>query len=393
MMRRVIANSRLWCLVLAAVVIVWRVTAFAEFKRTLLFFFSPSCHSCAAVKEEVIPEVEKKYGNLLQIEYHDVTDVEQYKALLALREQYHSSVPVNVPLIFFEGAFLSGRGEIKEKLLPLLEKALAVQHKENKPLPGIDLVASFKNFRPLAITTAGLADGINPCAFTAIVFFISFLAVQGYRRRELAIIGLSFIWAVFLTYLAIGLGLFNCLYLLKGFWIVSAIANAGVGLLSIALGIFSLIDFFKYRRTGKTEGLFLQLPQAVKNKIHGVIGYFYRVPGRSQASSRPHVMRLAVSALVTGFLVSILEAVCTGQLYLPTIIFVMKTSQYKWQALEYLLLYNVMFTVPLVAVFVLALLGTTSEQFASFMRRHLGLMKIILAAVLIGLGVFLLWRL
>jgi hypothetical protein len=49
-----------------------------------------------------------------------------------------------------------------------------------------------------------------------------------------------------------------------------------------------------------------------------------------------------------------------------------------------------MFITPLFGVFILALLGVTSEQFAAFFRRHLLAVKVLMAAVFFGLGVILL---
>ena len=200
------------------------------------------------------------------------------------------------------------------------------------------------------------------------------------------IVGLSFVFSVFVTYSLIGLGLFNFLYRLKGFWIFVKVFNLSVGIFSILLGSLALYDFFKFLKTKDTQGLALQLPGVIKNRIHKVIGDNYRKASGSK------IPRLILSALVTGFLVSLLEAVCTGQLYLPTIAFVLKTTTLKWQALLYLVYYNIMFILPLLAVLFLALLGVTSVQFASFLRKNLAIVKIIMAAVFLSLGIFLIFK-
>ncbi len=277
-------------------------------------------------------------------------------------------------------------------MLNRITAALVVSHKEES-LPKIDLITRFKSFTLIAIISAGLIDGINPCAFTVIVFFISFLALQGYRKRELIFIGLAFILAVFLTYLGIGLGIFNFFYTLAGFWVVTHLLNIIIGSLSIILGIFAIYDFIKFKKTDSTEDLILQLPLAVKERIHKVVGFFYRKsPQEKQEKSKPALGRLVFYALVTGFLVSLLEAVCTGQVYLPTISFVLKSTTLKLEALGYLLLYNIMFIAPLIVIFTLALLGVTSQQFSGFLKKHLGLVKIIMAVLFFGLGIYLLWR-
>jgi cytochrome c biogenesis protein CcdA len=260
-------------------------------------------------------------------------------------------------------------------------------------LPTVDLAVRFKSFKTVGIIAAGLGDGINPCAFTVIVFFISFLSLQGYRKKELVAIGLSFILAVFITYILIGLGLFNIIYSLDKFLWVRKIFNIAIGIFSITLGVLSVYDLVNFKKTSHTEGLILQLPETVKNQIHKIIGWHYRKPKESgRKESKPHILKLALSAVVTGFLVSFLELVCTGQLYLPTIKFALKNTQFKLQALIYLLIYNIMFIVPLTIIFILALLGVTSEQFSKFLRKHLEDIKILMALLFFSLGIFLLWR-
>ena len=112
---------------------------------------------------------------------------------------------------------------------------------------------------------------------------------------------------------------------------------------------------------------------------------------RSEVEQKP-LMVLAVSALVTGFLVSVLEAVCTAQIYLPTIVFILRTTGPKLKALGYLLLYNLLFVVPLLVIFSFALAGTTSERFQKVLRKHLGAIKILMGMMFLGLGIFLIWR-
>ena len=357
----------------------------------LTVFSSPSCHRCMQVKNELMPQIEREFEGRLLVEYLDISVIENYKLLLSLEEKYKAKIKNTWPVFYFEGNFLNAEGRVRDNLKKLIAKSLNKNNLEDKEnLPAIDLIAHFKTFQPLAIIMAGLTDGINPCAFTVIVFFISFLSLQGYKKKELTIIGLVFIFAVFITYLLIGMGLFGFFYRLKGFWLISKILNFSVGVFSIILGIFALYDFFKFKKTQETEGLLLQLPKAIKVQIHSIIGLHYRRNGAN--ISKPPIFKLASSALTTGILISILEAICTGQVYLPTITFVLKTTPLKLAALGYLLLYNLMFIVPLLIIFIFALWGVTSEQFSKLFKKHLLAIKILMAILFFGLGIFLLWR-
>jgi len=358
----------------------------------LTVFYSPGCHNCTKIKKEIIPLIEKEFSGRIKIEYRDVDNIENYKLMLSLEEKNNVEIENTMPVFHFEGYFLNGKGEVKNALEQIIILALDKPQANPAQMPAIDLMARFQAMKPLVVTLSGLIDGINPCAFTVIIFFISFLALQGYRKRALVVIGLTFISSVFITYLLIGLGLFSFLYRLEGFWLASRIINFSIGVFSIVLGVLSLYDFFKFKKTKETAGLILQLPQAVKAQIHSVIGQHYRnTQAKEKTGAEKNILSLVISAFITGFLVSMLEAVCTGQTYLPTIVFILK-SQYHLKAFAYLLIYNFMFIVPLLVIFLMALLGVTSGQFTKFLRSHLLSIKMLLALLFFVLGIFLIWR-
>jgi len=340
-----------------------------------------------------MPVIEKTYKDKLIIDSRDIADINNYKLSIALQDKYKVVLSEDLPIFYLNGQFLNGESDVTNKWRDFIENALRTKENvvaDDAPLPTVDLISRFQSFTPLAIIGIGLIDGVNPCAFTVIVFFISFLGVQGYRKKELIIIGLCFIFSVFITYLLIGLGAFEFLYSLNKFWIITKIINYAVGIFSVLLGFFAAYDFMKYKKTGNTEGLLLQLPKGIKHQINRVIGMHYRVKGKAQkAESKKSLFALMISAFVTGFLVSLLEAVCTGQTYIPTITFILKTTSLKLQAIGYLLLYNFMFIAPLLIIFVLALIGVTSGQFSKFLKNNLLLIKILMAFLFFGLGIFL----
>jgi len=365
--------------------------AYAQDKAEVMVFHSPACHSCIKAKQEIIPPVEKEFKRSIRFVFYDITDVENYGLLIGLKQKHSPELKIAIPVFFLNGKFLEGDGLTVEKLRQFIVENIKLVLPVAASAPKADLARYFKDFVLLAIVGAGLIDGINPCAFTVIVFFISFLAVQGFRKRELIIIGLAFIAVVFLTYLLIGLGLFGFLYRLSGFWMVVKIINYVIGVFSIVLGVVSVYDLLKFRQTQNAEGMILQLPKPIKNQIHKIIGQHYRQTGQGINAPRP-LFKLIISAVITGFLVSILEAVCTGQTYLPTIAFVLKTTSFNFKALVFLFTYNLMFILPLVVIFIFALFGATSAQFSGFLKKHMLAIKALLAILFFGLGSFLIWR-
>jgi hypothetical protein len=336
--------------------------------------------------QEVIPPVEKKYGSQVTWKYIDISEENNYKIFIELELKINRSL--STPAVLVGDQVLVGMAACADSLDKTIADALAVASLTSIKLEGrgVNLLERFRSFGPWAIAVAGLIDGVNPCAFTVIVFFVSFLTVMGYRRREMAMIGLAYIQAVFLTYLGLGLGFFNALYGLEGFFLVSQFVYLLIGGVSFYLGALAVKDYFVYRHTGRTDAMALQLPRAVKNRIHAIVGEYYRKDKSGQGKA---LFGLMMSAFAVGFLVSLLEAVCTGQMYVPTIVFMLKDPQMRPRALFYLLVYNAMFVLPLFIVFIASLAGATSRQFEAFARSRMGLIKLSMAAVFFALGVVL----
>lgn len=349
-------------------------------------FYLPTCRACHKVMEDIIPSLQKKYRDRVRWEYIDASIEADYKKFVSLEKQAGRSL--GTPALVIGKNILVGVTETADSLDRLIAGELARDGTQDFVLDesGVDLLERFKSFGPWAIVGAGLVDGFNPCAFTVIIFFISFLTLMGYKRREMALIGSAYILAVFLTYLALGLGLFKIFYTLKGFYLVSKSIYFVIGALSIYLAYLAFKDYIIYKKTGNTDAMALQLPRVIKNKIHKVVGDYYR---RDHKSRKKALLGLGSSALVVGFLISLLEAVCTGQLYLPTIVFVLKEGSLRARALFYLIVYNIMFILPLVLVLIAALAGVSSKQFEGYARKHLGLIKISMAAVFLALGLVL----
>ncbi len=235
-------------------------------------------------------------------------------------------------------------------------------------------------FSPLVVIGAGLIDGVNPCAFGTIAFFVIFLSAIGRKRKEVMLVGLSFATAVFITYFLIGLGFFN---FLKAISIVKIIAKTIYilgGAAAIVFGILSFYDSFKARK-GKFKDIVLQLPEPIKKRIHRII--------IEQNESRRH-RNYVIMAASTGFLVSLLELACTGQVYLPTIIYLLGEKLLRIKALFYLFLYNIMFIIPLLILFFLFFFGTSSGRINTFVTQSTPTFKLLTGILFFILGVFIL---
>jgi len=228
-----------------------------------------------------------------------------------------------------------------------------------------------------------LIDGINPCAFAVIVFFISFLTVYNYSRRQIIIIGISYIFAVFLTYLLIGLGLFNALYRIQAIYILNRILYAGLGILCLILGVLSITDFLNWRENKSGRGQVLQLPIGLKKRINQIFGWL-------RHKEKEKTLMLLLVSFSVGFLVSLLECACTGQIYIPVLSLILKQDGFNLRAFLYILVYNLFFIFPLVLLFILALIGISSQRLSEFLKKNLGPIKLLMAFLFFCLGIILL---
>jgi cytochrome c biogenesis protein CcdA len=325
----------------------------------------------------------------LTIECFDIGETSAKTLNEALSDRYN--VPegkrLTAPMVFIGHDYLQGNDVNARRLQEIVEyytQEGAEPVWENVTREELDQAARgiaerLGAWDALAIFTVlgyGLLDGLNPCAFATIVFFISYLSFIGRKGREVLIVGVAFTLGVFLTYLLVGIGLLNVLSSLEFISALGQVVYLITAILCLILAVVSFLDFLKARR-GRPEKMTLRLPLRMRRWINRVI--------REGAQMRAFV----AVAFITGFVISLIELACTGQVYLPTIIFVLSMPGPQIQALLYLLLYNLAFIVPLVIVFIMVFFGTTSEQLGRFINRWTGPIKLLTAVMFFFLAYWL----
>ena len=87
---------------------------------------------------------------------------------------------------------------------------------------------------------------------------------------------------------------------------------------------------------------------------------------------------------------SVFEFACTGQVYLPALAYIARTRR-EASAVGLLVLYNICFILPLIAVFAASWFGVTSGRITALYQKRMGAVKLGLAAVFLGLAAVTLW--
>ncbi|MFW5733375.1 MAG: cytochrome c biogenesis protein [Planctomycetota bacterium] len=353
-------------------------------------FYSSTCRNCEKAKS-ALRRSRARFGDRVEIIHRDVKDVDLFAEMFRYEDHYGGQAQ-SPPKVYVGEQYLEGYPAIGSRLVAVIGEELAkgsvtyvppaeTATSDEDDVPDV-VLERFRQFGPAAVALAGLLDGVNPCAFTTIVFLLSMLAYLGKGRRELAVVGVGFTAAVFGTYLTLGLSAFWLLEAVKAFSVGSGVATGltvGVGVFTLALAGWSLVDYARYVRGGRdAKKMTLGLPRGLRLRVNRVI--------RRGLGTRG----LLVGSVTVGAVVALLESLCTGQVYLPTIVFVSRVPEMRPAAWSYLVLYNVMFIVPLVAVLAVAYLGVGSQRLGELLRRNLGALKLAMAALFMLLGVLVL---
>ncbi len=350
-------------------------TCVVESPIYIAYFYQTGCKECSRVEADL---------NYLITQYPQmqVVDFNIYEhADLAtwLMDQIGYEGDFQTPALVIGEKVLVGDEILPENIKPILESYritgveplwLNFDPEEGRQT----IVDRFKDMGWMAVVLAGLVDGINPCAFATLIFFISYLTLSGRQGKEVLWVGGGFTLGVFLAYLAVGLGLYQILEVISGTLdVISKIVYALTGIFCLVLAVMSFMDY-KKARDGDIHDMLLTLPEPLRKRINATIR-----KGRNTSN-------YALGAFGAGIMISFLELACTGQVYLPTIIFVSSIPELQLQAFFYLILYNVLFILPLVVIFVLVYYGTTSKDLTRFLREKAAAVKFSMSIVFIALG-------
>ena len=176
-------------------------------------------------------------------------------------------------------------------------------------------------------------------------------------------VGGAYIAAVCIFYLLSGIGLFTVVQQF-GF---SSILFRAAAVLAILLGLVNIIDVIR-----KNEGFILAIPASKKEMIERYI----------HKASLP-------AAFVLGVLVGIFELPCTGGIYLAILGMMSKTLTFS-EGLPYLILYNLIFVLPLVAILLIVAFGLSPEKVNSWRLENRRMLRFVIGLAMIAIGVIML---
>lgn len=309
----------------------------------------------------VLATLRQKYPELdveeLEI-WHNQTNQQTFAAM----SRQYGLKNAGIPLVLIGNTVLAGDAQIiahlEERILLEKEQLLSCDTLPVKMAPEPSYTEPTA-LTPQMVFLPALIDSLNPCALSVLVFLLISIAAAANRRRIL-LIGGSYITAVFLFHLFMGIGIFSFVTL-SGFSKAFSLIGAAI---AVILGLITLSDVLRNRET-----FFLSVSESGK----GLMAKYIRL------ASIP-------AAFVLGILAGLLGFSCTGGIYI-SILALMSRSMTFYDGLPYLLLYNIIFVLPLVLVTLLAAYGMSMERADSWRTEHKRTLRLVIGIVLVALGV------
>lgn len=348
-------------------------SAYEEKEICMLLFYNPKCSSCREFRR-MLDILATKYP--LDIKVYNINLEENYDLLLDYYEKYNITKSHSTNLFVGDKYFYSiaQKDEIEGEIKKWLHTGL------DCPTPGKGNPEEFlKKYTLIAVAVGGLLDGVNPCAFATLIFFIAYL--ERVKRKEAILpIGISFAIAIYICYFLIGLGFLEFLNAIEGIEILSLYLYGVIGFSAVILGFFSLYDFVAIRKEKKVV---LQLPNFLKKRRGRVI---------KRITEDKKIALLALIAFISGFLISAIEFACTGQILLPIIAVIKSSTASKTLALIYLIIYNIMFILPLLFILALFYFGYSSKAMAGAQKKSYAYVKLFIGIFLIIIGSYMVYR-
>lgn len=224
-------------------------------------------------------------------------------------------------------------------------------------------------------TLIGLAaaDAVNPCELAVLLLaLLAILTRYPRERKKVLQVGFAFTAAIFMMYILYGIALINIFSLITKIKSISAVIYKIFGVIGIILGAFNIKDFFAY----------------------GAVGFVTEVPRGWRPSMKNLIAKITspLGAFITGIIVALFLTPCTMGPYIIASGLLQPLGLFK--ALPFLLLYNIIFIFPMLAITLAVYYGfTTVDKVSGWREKNIRLLHLIAGIILVIIGLLLVFGL
>lgn len=338
----------------------------------LLYFSTFSCDDCARVKD-MLGDF-RDTVKIFEFNIMESDNVQFLQQMFAKRDV--PKAQQQVPILFYQGGYLSGAEAVEEKLLSEMEAG------KLKNFVWEDIANEAEDFSAgtyLSLVATGLVNGLNPCGASMLMMLLAAVVMAGKSVWKL---GLSYLIGKFAAYLTMGLGLYRILFSINQeiLLTVSSVITRVFAAAFIVLAVMYLLDFVHARRQ-EYQKVRMQLPSGLRKWNHSMIERMSKVSG----------MWLFPAVCLLGIIISAGEFFCTGQVYLAAILYLMKMPQAETiQTVLAFLTYVSAMCVP--SLFLVGVIEKTGNviRASNTALVWMPFIKLVTAVVFLGIAIFML---
>lgn len=217
------------------------------------------------------------------------------------------------------------------------------------------------------ILSLASVDAVNPCAIAVLtLMLIAIITYNPKDRRNVLLAGLAFTLSVYILYMVYGLVIIRFFQIIQALTSIRLLLYVILGFVAMVLGALNIKDFFRY----SPGGAFTEMPLFMRPRMKSIIEGIVSVKGA-----------FAVGAFVTIFLLP-----CTIGPYVIAggILSILEIME----VIPWLLIYNLIFVSPMIAITVVVYAGfTTVENVSGWKERNIRYLHLIAGTVMFLLGI------
>lgn len=341
-----------------------------------VYFYSATCDTCAKI-QGYLEELEGSFPNL-NIRKYDIYSTENYDLLVEYGKVYKLPEEKRgfTPSIFISDQVLLGAeiqqklGEIvrnysQDKATMIVESAEESRELEDKNI-FLHLAAAFG---------LGFVNGLSPCSLSIFLFLLSLLLTG---KDKMMKCGISFLVGKATMFFLLGTILYNVVNSIN-MTVFSKWIDIIMIVFAVCFAALNLFDFYKARAERYGE-MNLQLPEKVKKMNHAMI----RWGNKFSAARLGTVIIFGIGmAVATG------EFLCTGQIYLSSIVIMVQKGTGGMVPTLLLAVYSTAFVIPLLVLMLIIYFGKKVFGMSEAVLEKIPIIKLVSAVLFVAMAVYL----
>lgn len=318
------------------------------------YFYSPLCASCQKVKP-FIEEFGRNNQDIL-ISYHDISGSQEDILLFEHFRTMHPEERIFVPVVFIGDQLLIGEDRIFSDLDATIRN---MQEGESGKRPEISAPSEII-INPVILLLAALGEGLNPCGLLVLALLLVSLMTSD-SKRTIIFVGSAYISAFFLIRVLSGFAIFSVIQL-PG---VARIFLICAGVIAIIVGVWQIKDGLL-----KNQQALFSIPQSKKGAISKYL----------KKASIP-------AGFIVGALTGLYGMACTVGIYISILGMIYQDFS---SGLFYLLAYNFVVILPLIAILLLVIFGLSPEKLNSWRDERKSILRLIIGVIMLAMGIIIL---